>query len=173
MGRRSSFFIFLIGTFGVLFLGGCVPPTQEQGRIGTGNIGKAEGAEKTLSIQLKNGKRVSFQIELAKTNEERARGLMFRRELAEDSGMLFVFDEEKDRAFWMKNTLISLDMIFADEKGKIIHIGKNVQPCKADPCPTYPSKFPAQYVFEINAGESEKLGIEVGDFLQLQMRNYK
>ena len=109
---------------------------------------------------------VSFNLELAKTDEEKAKGLMFREYLPKRSGMLFIFEDTAPRSFWMKNTLIPLDMIFLDESMTVVEIKQKVPPCKADPCPSYPSK-PAKYVLEINAGIVEKNNINVGSKAKL------
>jgi uncharacterized membrane protein (UPF0127 family) len=88
---------------------------------------------------------------------------MYRKSLAEDGGMVFVFDEEGNHSFWMKNTLIPLDMLWIGEDKKIIHIEHNVPPCKADPCPAYgPNATSARYVVELNAGISIHRSITTG-----------
>jgi uncharacterized membrane protein (UPF0127 family) len=79
--------------------------------------------------------------------------------------MLFAYDDEETRRFWMKNTLIPLDMVFFDSSSKIIDIKENVPPCKQEECPTYPSREPAQYVLEVNAGFVQEKGIKLGDRL--------
>ena len=104
-------------------------------------------------------------VEVPDDREEFARGLMFRNHLPWNAGMLFAFDEEEIRRFWMKNTLIPLDMIFVDSSSKIIDIKENVPPCKQEECPTYPSKEPAQYVLEVNAGFVQEKGVKIGDRL--------
>lgn len=104
-------------------------------------------------------------VEVPDDLEEFARGLMFRTHLPWNAGMLFAFDEEEPRRFWMKNTLIPLDMIFVDSSSKIIDIKENVPPCKQEECPTYPSKEPAQYVLEVNAGFVQEKGVKIGDRL--------
>jgi YVTN family beta-propeller protein len=104
-------------------------------------------------------------IEVPDDREEFARGLMFRTHLPWNAGMLFAFDDEETRRFWMKNTLIPLDMVFFDSSSKIIDIKENVPPCKQEECPTYPSKEPAQYVLEVNAGFVQEKGIKLGDRL--------
>lgn len=105
-------------------------------------------------------------VEVPDEREEFARGLMFRSHLPWNAGMLFAFDEEEPRRFWMKNTLIPLDMIFIDSSSKIIDIKENVPPCKQEECPTYPSREPAQYVLEVNAGFVREMGIKIGDQLR-------
>ncbi|MDQ3961908.1 MAG: DUF192 domain-containing protein [Thermoproteota archaeon] len=105
-------------------------------------------------------------VEVPDDREEFARGLMFRSHLPWNAGMLFAFHEEEPRRFWMKNTLIPLDMIFIDSSSKIIDIKENVPPCKQEECPTYPSREPAQYVLEVNAGFVQEKGIRIGDELE-------
>jgi YVTN family beta-propeller protein len=105
-------------------------------------------------------------VEVPDDREEFARGLMFRSHLPWNAGMLFAFYEEEPRRFWMKNTLIPLDMIFVDSSSKIIDIKENVPPCKQEECPTYPSREPAQYVLEVNAGFVQEMGIKIGDHLR-------
>lgn len=92
-----------------------------------------------------------FQIELAITPEERWRWLMFRENLAENAGMLFVFEKEDFYSFWMKNTLIPLDMIWLDENLKIVDI-LSAEPCKTENCPSYIPRGKAKYVLEVNQG---------------------
>src|ERR671915_2187498 len=104
-------------------------------------------------------------VEVPDELEEFARGLMFRNHLPWNAGMLFAFNEEEPQRFTMKNTLIPLDMIFADSSSKIIDIKENVPPCKQEECPGYPSREPAQYVLEVNAGFVQEKGVKIGDRL--------
>jgi len=105
-----------------------------------------------------------FSVELARTNDEQARGLMFRASLAADAGMLFIFSQEGVYSFWMENTLIPLDMIWLDESGRVVYIKENAQPCPANgDCPDINPSQTAKYVLEINAGVSKKIGLRVGD----------
>lgn len=111
-----------------------------------------------------NGKR--FNIELADTPELRERGLMFRRELATDAGMLFIHDEMSPVAYWMKNTYIPLDILYFDDEKKLVSAQLNVLPCgEQAQCPIYSSAGPAQYVLEVNAGIAETLQLKPGDRL--------
>jgi len=114
--------------------------------------------EETIKIGFEN---VEIEAEVADTPEERAVGLMNRTFLEGDEGMLFVFPDEQERNFWMKNTFISLDMIFLDKNKKITAIIENATPCHASPCPLYSSE--GMYVIEVNAGFVEKNGISAGD----------
>lgn len=107
-------------------------------------------------------------VEVPETPAEMARGLMHREYLAEDSGMLFVFDKEKKHSFWMKNTLIPLDMIFINSENTIADI-LAAEPCKEDPCKSYIPKAEAKYVLEVNAGYAEKHNIQIGDEIKLNI----
>ncbi|MDG4552452.1 MAG: DUF192 domain-containing protein [Candidatus Contendobacter sp.] len=110
----------------------------------------------------------TFQVEMARTVEERARGLMFRRELPRDRGMLFV-QAPGPAAFWMKNTYIALDLLYFDADGRLLQIEAGVLPCVTPTCPVYPSATATvRYVLEINAGEAARRGIRVGDQLRLE-----
>lgn len=105
-----------------------------------------------------DGDMVKVSVEYANTPEERRVGLMHRTSLPEQSGMLFMFDGEKDRAFWMKNTLIPLDIYYFNADRKMVSM-HTMQPCTQDPCQTYPSGGWAKYALEVNAGFTEKHGI--------------
>jgi uncharacterized protein len=102
------------------------------------------------------------KVEVVTRPADQARGLMYRRSLEKDSGMLFIFGKEEPQSFWMKNTLIPLDMIFISRDLAIVDI-TTMQPCTTDPCPDYTSRQPAQYVLEINAGYSRSHSIALGD----------
>ena len=104
-----------------------------------------------------------FRVEIADTPEKQALGLMFRRSLKEGFGMLFVFADEAERSFWMKNTLISLDMVFLNSDQLVVDLFRSVPPCQSDPCPSYTSALPARYVLEITGGLAEKLKLKIGD----------
>ncbi|HOI97814.1 MAG TPA: DUF192 domain-containing protein [Candidatus Pacearchaeota archaeon] len=104
-----------------------------------------------------------YEIEIAKTPADRARGLMFRESLGENEGMLFVFDREEKHSFWMKNTLMSLDIVWMDAVGEIVGISENTAPCAVDPCPSYVPGGMAKYVLEIVAGQVQKIGARIGD----------
>ncbi len=117
------------------------------------------------AVQL-HGKR--FATEFATNNASRERGLMMRTELAADHSMLFVFPEDDQRWFWMKNTLIPLDILYFDGQRKLVSVQANVPPCKADPCPSYPSDLPARYVLELAGGTAARIGVQVGDELTIE-----
>ena len=110
-----------------------------------------------------------IEVETADEAGEQALGLMFRESLPENSGMLFIFPDSSPRSFWMKNTLIPLDIIFIDENFEIIDI-KHAVPCRAEPCALYKSAKPAKYVLEVNEGFAEKNSVGVGDKIILNQR---
>ncbi|MFC5571546.1 DUF192 domain-containing protein [Lysobacter yangpyeongensis] len=104
-----------------------------------------------------------YQVEIADDDAERARGLMFRDELARDHGMLFIHDVEEPQAYWMKNTRIPLDILYFDDARRLVSQQRDVPPCAlGDGCPPYPSEAPARYVLELNAGEAARLKLENG-----------
>ena len=107
---------------------------------------------------------IPLTVEIADSIDEQAIGLMYRTELSADSGMLFIFSEEKQRVFWMKNTKIPLDIIFVDSTGTIVDLKENFEPCVVSDCEKYYSK-PALYALEVNAGFVEEKRIAVGDSL--------
>jgi uncharacterized membrane protein (UPF0127 family) len=111
-----------------------------------------------VSIQTST-RAVTFRAELADTPEERTRGLMFRTQMGDDEGMLFLFPTPRQNSFWMRNTLIPLDMIFIREDRTILGIVENAEP-KTETSRAVPG--PSQFVLEINGGLSRKLGLEAG-----------
>lgn len=114
----------------------------------------------TASLTLPDGK--TLQVEIARTPMERTRGLMFRTALPEDRGMLFIFEQPGKNKFWMKNTLIPLDILWMDDRKRIIHIEYQVPPCKLDPCPVYGPSAENHYVLEVKAGVAHKRGLRIG-----------
>jgi len=104
-----------------------------------------------------------YQVELAQDEASRARGLMFREEMAADHGMLFVHDREELQAYWMKNTKIPLDILYFDSQRRLVSQQRDVPPCTlGDGCPPYPSSAPARYVLELNAGQANRLQLRDG-----------
>lgn len=108
-----------------------------------------------------------LQLEIAKTPEQRAKGLMFRKNLKEYQGMLFIFPTQQAHAFWMKNTLIPLDMIWLNDKKEIVYYQDEVPPCRKMNCPLYqpPQFIKARYVIEIKSGLRKKLKLTSGQIL--------
>lgn len=109
-----------------------------------------------------------FSAELATDDAQRQRGLMMRQSLPPNHGMLFVFPRTDPQAFWMKNTLIPLDMLYFDAARRLVSMQLNVPPCQADPCPVYPSEAPARYVLELSGGTARRIGVQPGDELKIE-----
>src|SRR5580692_290335 len=112
-----------------------------------------------LEIVTKSGVHV-FSVEMATTEQEKETGLMYRKELADGKGMLFDFSPEQEVSMWMKNTYISLDMIFIRADGRILRIAENTEPMSTR---IIPARGLAKGVLEVIAGTAKKYGIEPGD----------
>jgi uncharacterized protein len=122
-------------------------------------------AQPKVTIATKEGRELTFQVEVADTSTKRELGLQYRRELAADRGMIFLFPTESEHAFWMKNTPIPLDMIFINSDGKIVGIVEQAVPFSLDS-----RSVPAtsRFVLEINGGLSKRHGIKIGDSIRFQ-----
>lgn len=105
-------------------------------------------------------------LELAMTPEELAQGLMFRPRLAEDRGMLLIFNEERLPSIWMMNTLVALDLVYLDSSGTVVDVITDAQPCPGEPCPRFTPKQPAKAVLEVPAGTATTHEIADGDELE-------
>ena len=110
-----------------------------------------------------------FRVEVVATPEQMARGLMFREHLDADQGMLFIYSRPTFVRFWMKNTRIPLDILYFDADRRLLEILHSVPPCLADPCRQYPSREPVRFVLELNGGTAKRIGIEVGDVLDIEL----
>ena len=106
-----------------------------------------------------DGKAHDFRVEVARTAEEQARGLMFRRTMGADEGMLFPFDPPRQASFWMKNTVIPLDIVFIGPDRRVLNISANAEPYSLDP---RPSAGAVSAVLELNGGRAAQLGIAPG-----------
>jgi uncharacterized protein len=120
---------------------------------------------RTLVIDASGGKKVGVRVEVADDLAEQAKGLMDRTTLGENRGMLFVYPDERERSFWMKDTLIPLSIAFIDSERRIIDI-QDMKPLDDEP-PSYVSAEPAQYALEVNQGFFEERGVKVGDSVEL------
>jgi uncharacterized protein len=109
-----------------------------------------------------------YKLEVARTPEEQAQGLMYRESLPEKTGMIFLFPDNGVHRFWMKNTMIPLDMIWMDSGGKVLFVSADTPPCKADPCASYGPDSPASAVLEIAGGKAAKEKITVGSVLKVE-----
>ena len=119
----------------------------------------------TTAIALIEG--AAVKLEVARTPQQQAIGLMFRQELADDRGMLFPFANERMARFWMKNVPISLDMIFLN-CDRVVGIASDVPPCEAEPCPVYGPNALVDGVIELRGGRAEELAVEVGDTIEIK-----
>jgi hypothetical protein len=144
---------------------GTVAPLSETEIGGATNIPAASST--AINANLSAGKvclgNNCYVVELAITPSERERGLMFRSSLGKDRGMLFDFGADGIHKFWMKNTLINLDIIWIGADKKIVFISNNISPCIRDVCPSYGPDAAARYVLEVNGGEMKRLGAKIGD----------
>ncbi|MBB3591394.1 hypothetical protein FHX08_001738 [Rhizobium sp. BK529] len=113
-----------------------------------------------LIIQTAAGRMLHFSVEIAATDDQRAHGLMFRKAMAEDAGMIFDFGISRRVTMWMENTVLPLDMLFADDRGVITHIKEDATPFSRD---IIDSMGEVRYVVELNAGIARKLNIRPGD----------
>lgn len=148
----------VILSLSLLLLASCGDPPQ-------GNLAQQGLPFRTITLS-SGDRKLAVRAEIARTVEERSIGLMYRTELPQGSGMLFVFEQEIPMSFWMKNTLIPLDIIFFDSTGKYVST-LTMNPCLWDPCPLYDSAGPAQYVLEIPAGTVQEQGIDAEWILEL------
>ncbi len=130
--------------------------------VGIPSFAFAQGKVETLVITTSQGAR-NFEVEVMRNDEERARGLMFRRYMPADRGMLFDFKETQPVMMWMKDTFIPLDMLFIRKDGSIARIAENTEPHSTR---TIASGEPVLAVLELNGGIAAKLGIKAGDRVQ-------
>ena len=115
------------------------------------------------TIFIDNGvEKIKIKAEIADTQEKKERGLMGRERLGENKGMFFAFEHEGTYAFWMKNTLIPLDIIFISGDFKILEIF-HAEPCAEEPCKSYQTTKYAKYILEVNGNFTTRNGIDVGD----------
>ena len=122
-------------------------------------------AQPRVSIIAKEGREIAFQVEIADTPTKREKGLQYRRELATDHGMIFLFSTEEQQSFWMKNTAIALDMIFISAERKIVGIVENTVPFSLD---ARSVSGRSQFVLEINGGLSRRYGFKAGDSVRFR-----
>ncbi len=153
----------------VLLLAGCGSTQADQDASGGSAAGKeasqGQPGLRTLVIDASGGKKVEVRVEVADDPFERTKGLMYRKALGEDRGMLFVFSREQPLSFWMKNTYIPLSIAYIDSEGRITDI-LDMKPLDDKP-PHYVSSEPVQYALEVNQGFFKEQGVKVGDHAEL------
>jgi hypothetical protein len=130
---------------------------------------RQEGQLLPVSAKAKIGK-VNIDLEVAKTPEQQSIGLMFREFLSGERGMLFPFESSRLARFWMKNVSIDLDMVFL-QQGRVVHVAKNVPPCRQEPCPVYGPDTFVDSVIELAGGRAEQLGLKKGDRIEIEYLN--
>ncbi|HEV8376695.1 MAG TPA: DUF192 domain-containing protein [Candidatus Polarisedimenticolia bacterium] len=109
-----------------------------------------------------------FVLEIAKTREKRAHGYMERSRVGPGEGMLFIFPDSDFHTFWMKNCLVSLDILWLGDDLSVVHLEHDVPACRRDPCPSYPSMSKARYVLELRAGMAKKSRLRIGEKIRLK-----
>ena len=170
---RIVFLAFIVCHTVVLCSGSSLALDHTGAKPGSGEYNRSVGNSSYVTFKRPSpglGVRdVTVKVEIARTRREISRGLMFRESLSEDQGMLFVFDNEQPLGFWMKNTLIALDIIFISEDLEIVSAQTRAPPCEEDPCPVYRSAKPAKFVVEVNAGFVEKHGISQGNRVEIKI----
>lgn len=158
-GRTAAVLVAVSAAFGlVLGLGLDLGPTLDRGLAPGMSTARAAGTE-TLEIVTKSGVKV-YSVEVARTTAEREKGLMFRKELPQGRGMLFDFSPQQHVSMWMKNTYVSLDMIFIQEDGRILRIAEHTEPLSER---IISSGGPVKAVLELVAGTARKDGLAPGD----------
>ena len=133
------------------------------GILAAGVLASFAARAEPVCVDVRAGEVHRYEVEVAATPQERARGLMFRRSLPPGAGMLFDFGRDEIARMWMKNTFIPLDMVFADRNGTVRGIARDARPRSLD---TISSPVPVRAVLELNGGEAERIGLAAGDRLR-------
>jgi len=154
MRDSARLVVFVAASFAAsaLILGAASPPVIAEEKA-------AQAQLEPLEILTATGAH-AFEVEVARSESERARGLMFRRSLPQDRGMLFLFESERPIAMWMKNTYVSLDMVFVSRNGRVRSIARGAVPMSES---IIPSGGPVYAVIELAAGAADAIGLSVGD----------
>ena len=170
-----SYLTNLLGIGVSIFLLGCSPTLSIANAGATGIVADRSPTATTSGQLLPVSARARIadrpiELEVAKTVEQQAMGLMYRTSLPDDRGMLFEFKPARRVNFWMKNCQISLDMIFLRD-GVVEAIEVSAPPCTADPCPTYGPDTVVDRVIELRGGRAAELGVKVGDRIEIEFFN--
>ncbi|MDZ8055015.1 MAG: DUF192 domain-containing protein [Aulosira sp. ZfuVER01] len=168
MLRGLSLFSILLS----VLLMGCSPPTTAKPTNTSHTQNQAPvaaGQKLPISAEaiVPNGTKV--QLEVAQTPKQQEIGLMYRTSLPDNQGMIFKFPSAQPVRFWMKNTLIPLDMVFI-QNGVVKYIKASAPPCTSDPCPSYGPNTLIDTVIELRSGRSTELGLKVGDSIKINVR---
>ena len=166
--RDSKPAVTVLLLFLLFFFSSC----GEKGRRET--AGNAQFMDETIEVVFKGGRVVVAEV--VDTEEEKRKGLMFRKKLDPSGGMVFIYGEDGFYPFWMKNTLIPLDILWLKEEGggevRVVYLHKNARPCREEPCRNYFPMMAARYVLEVNAGFIDHEGIKAGDKARINWGDY-
>lgn len=146
----------------------CKETSKEDTTVLTKEITFTKEAQGTLRKAKTDSIIATLDLELAESEYETQTGLMYRKSMLPNRGMLFIFNNEQRRSFYMKNTEFGLDIIYLNSKNEVVSIQKNAQPLNQT---SLPSEVPVTYVLEVNAGLSDKWGLEAGDVLVWEKMN--
>ncbi len=167
MGRWLSMILLFMG----VVLIGCSPLTSQTGDTVTPNSQSSApvflGQTLPISAQFTVPNQTKIELEVASSPQQQEIGLMYRVSLADNRGMLFQFPYPLATSFWMKNTLIPLDIVFM-RQGKVVKSFAAVPPCKADPCPTYGPNALFDQVIELRSGRAAELGLQSGSKVKIE-----
>ncbi len=167
----SAVFLALAPFLALPAASGCNGAGQPASPSATGGPASASPAPAAPGPRVEMPSGSTYQLELAKTPEEQAQGLMYRESLPEKTGMLFLFSDPGVHKFWMKNTMIPLDMIWLDGNGKVLFVSAGTPPCRADPCANYGPDAEAASVLEIAGGMAAREKVTVGARLKVVLSN--
>jgi uncharacterized membrane protein (UPF0127 family) len=152
-----------------VLLMGCSPPSAAKPTINTSDSPTSApvslGQYLPITAQATTPKGTKINLEVARTPQEQAMGLMYRPALPDDRGMLFEFPTLQPASFWMKNVPVGLDMVFL-QNGTVKYI-VTAPPCSSEPCPTYGPSVPIDQVIELRAGRAAELGLQIGDQVKI------
>lgn len=141
---------------------------QKEQKVLTREVTFKKEGELILKQQETDSVLVKLDIEFAESDYETQTGLMYRKSMLDNRGMLFIFEREEPKYFYMKNTEFSLDIIYLNSKKEVVSIAKNAKPFNTS---SLPSEGPAQYVLEVNAGLSDQWGLKAGDIMEYSKNN--
>lgn len=162
----KTLLIGLVAVIGLIItaLAGLSFISNQQGIVRQDPIADFLTAQVTTATQ----NQYTFTLEVADSTEEWSKGLMLRTNISENSGMIFIFPDSQYRNFWMKDTLVPLDIIYIDQNLKVVDIHHSTRPNQT--AETYPSSVPAKYVIELPGGTAKKLNIQIGNSLTFSER---
>ncbi len=161
LGSAATIAVAVLG----VVTGACLSGSGREARGSSAPAAAKEREARRAEVRFPNDHLVVAEI--ADTPERWQKGYMFRSEVREGEGMVFLFPQPDIHLFWMKNTLVPLDIIWMDDTRTIIHIEANTPPCKADPCPSFGPMRKTSAVLEVRAGTAAAQGLKSGDRLRI------